>query len=524
MRTLFGYNRTFASQTGASMHLALSNKNGEVQELNHGFGILFPRCNFDEGGMEGQSKGLIRPWIFRKADGGFAIVALRRNLAGEGKSVAEPGMSNRMLLFSTDDLIQYKEEGLPAIAPSGKVIEDVQCIFEKGTYLLAVFYDDQWHCYQSSDLVEFTPADSSAPLKNRISISVWDAEPACSIEISDEEAAALLQRFTAPDAPEGTEFFPFPLMPPRADPMAFLYKGKYLFIATDDENNQLALKIRVADSLKEIPSAQDHQIFHANKEGELSGCIWAPELHKINGKLCILFSAGKPHWYTVQSHIIMLEGEDLLNPACWSEPRRIVKADGSPLAPKGSITLDMTVVKSGDHLYVIWSQRPIKTDPVVCGTADLLIARLDAGNPWKLASEPVVLSRPEYGWERINSAVNEGAFAFYRKGRIFVTYSAALIDATYCMGMLEAEEGADLCDPASWTKTNYPVLHRLSTPGQIGSGHCAFVKDESGREIMLFHALDMRNYLHDPSDGRRYPGFRPVLWDASGYPHFDGIE
>jgi GH43 family beta-xylosidase len=306
--------------------------------------------------------------------------------------------------------------------------------------------------------------------------------------------------------------------------MALSYKGKYLFIATDDEHNQLALKIRIANSLKDIPSAPDHVIFQANTEGDLSGCIWAPEIHVIKDKLCIFFAAGKPHWYTVQSHVIMLEGDDLLNPACWSAPRKIVRTDGTPLAPEGSITLDMTVVKSGDTLYVVWSERPIKMNPVVCGTADLLIARLDTENPWKLASEPVVLSRPEYGWERINSAVNEGPFALYRDSRIFVTYSAALIDATYCMGMLEAIDGSDLCDPASWTKTNYPVLHRLSTPGQIGSGHCAFVKDKSGRDIMLFHALDMRNYIHDPSDCRRYPGFRPVLWDNAGFPHFDSIE
>jgi GH43 family beta-xylosidase len=82
-----------------------------------------------------------------------------------------------------------------------------------------------------------------------------------------------------------------------------------------------------------------------------------------------------------------------------------------------------------------------------------------------------MLSRPEYGWERVYSPVNEGSFALIKNGTIFLTYSAALIDATYCLGMLTAHNGSDLLIPQNWKKSTYPVLHRLSHPEQIGLGH-----------------------------------------------------
>ena len=87
--------------------------------------------------------------------------------------------------------------------------------------------------------------------------------------------------------------------------------------------------------------------------------------------------------------------------------------------------------------------------------------------------------------------------------------------------MLSALDGDDLTDPANWRKSNYPVVHRFSVPDQIGAGHNSFAKDGEGNDIMLIHALSMQNYLNDPSDLRRYPGFRQVIWDAEEYPHLD---
>ncbi len=38
----------------------------------------------------------------------------------------------------------------------------------------------------------------------------------------------------------------------------------------------------------------------------------------------------------------------------------------------------------------------------------LLMAEIDPSEPWKLISDPIILSSPEYDWEKVNGTVNEG--------------------------------------------------------------------------------------------------------------------
>lgn len=501
------------------MHLGLCDGEKNIS-LNHGFGILFPKADFVTDDFVGICKGLVNPWIIRTAEGGFAITALRCNLQKGGRAVPEQ-KANDFMLFTSPDLIHYEEKGLFSIAPEGSVLEDLRVWKEEKGYGLAALYDGEWHFYASEDLRTFAEADRQA-VPDRVSAPFDDAAPACCLEITDEEAKALRIRFIAPKLPADAKRFPFPLMPERGDPMAIPDGNGYLFMATDDELGQKALKIRRAARLEDIPGEEDHIIFRANETGDYSGCLWAPELHWVGGRLCIFFAAGMPHWYTVQSRVMWLEGDDPLKAECWSKPHRIERMDGSWLVHDGiSITLDMTVVPTSRGSYVIWSQRPIYQTPFRAGTADLYIARLNERKPWQLASEPVLLTRPEYGWERINSEVCEGPFLLRRGDRLFVTYACALIDHTYAVGLLSARDGDDLLDSGSWYKENYPVLHRFSMPDQLGAGHNAFVKDEKGNDILTIHALSMANYLHNPADGRRFPCFRQVVWDETDFPHLD---
>jgi len=518
--TVYVYTRAFANETGAAMHLALAMEGEKPIALNRGFGVLFPTCVFDEGGIDGKSKGLINPWLFRMPQGGFGVAALRRDLPKAGEAVPEKGRENHVLFFTTPNLLHYTELGLRAVAPEGETIEDVRCAYDGGAYRLSVLCGGKWLAYRSHDLVTFH-ADSESPcIQDRVKPDIWDAQPACTLDLTGEESALLVRRFIPPKLPAGSRAFPFPLMPCRGDPMAIFYKGRYYFMSTDDEQGQLALKIRVTDDLAEIPAAQDHVLLKAQLDGDYSGCFWAPELHVVGGRLCLFFAAGMPHWYTVQSRVMVLNGDDPTDTACWSAPRRCERADGLPLT-SGGLTLDMTILNTKTGYYAIWSQRPVMKEPFTLGTADLLIAKLDPDQPWRLVSDPVTLCRPEYGWERIGTPVAEGPFCLRRGEHLYVTYAAALIDHTYCVGLFSALDGDDLLDIANWEKSNYPILHRFSVPGQIGAGHNSFVKDRDGTDILLIHALSMENYLFDPRDWRRYPCFRPVVWDTDGFPHLD---
>lgn len=513
---LYAYHLQRENETGASMHLALEKQNG-ITKLNNGFGVLFPKCVFDGTALDGSSRGLRYPWVFRM-ENGFGVVALRCAFNQDGIAQKNDGV----VFFTSKNLIAYEEQSLISL-PEAEKATDIACVVADGTYCLILQVDGQWQSWQTTDFCNFTSCADTCQPPMREDSTVWDAVPACVLDVTETEANVLCKRFVPPMMPHDAARFPFPLMTPRGDPMAIRWEDGYLFMATDDEHGQRALKIRRVDKLEDIPTAEEHLLLPANDEGDYSGCLWAPELHRVNGRLCIFFAAGMPHWYTVQSRVMMLEGEDPCDASCWSAPKRIVRKDGSPLYEEG-ITLDMTVIPTKKGSYVVWSQREILLDPVRCGTADLMIARLDEQEPWKLLSDPVVLSRPEYGWERIHSAVNEGPFLLRRNETLYLTYAAALIDDTYCVGMLTAKDGDELLDPACWTKSNYPVFHRFSNDKMIGAGHNAFVQDARGRDLMLIHSLSRENYLHDHADIRRYPCIREVVWDDTEYPHFDAVE
>jgi len=314
--------------------------------------------------------------------------------------------------------------------------------------------------------------------------------------------------------------WPFPFMNERGDPMALRYKGGYLYMATDDEGGQLSLKIRRAGSIGGIASTEDCVILSAESFPGEAGCFWAPELHFIGERLFLFFAVGSPHWYTVQSHVMELVGDDPTKAAAWSPPRRCERMGGGSLIEDG-ISLDMTVLDAKGGPYALWAQRPIGGDLGDIGSSDLYIARVDPAEPWRQIGEAVLLRRPSYSWERAHTEVIEGPFALRRGGDLFVTYAAALIDHCYCVGLLGARDGDDLLDPRSWKASNYPVLHRWSVPDQIGAGHNSFVKDESGEDILMIHAIPFGHYRADPADGRRYPAFRAVHWDAAGFPRLD---
>lgn len=68
----------------------------------------------------------------------------------------------------------------------------------------------------------------------------------------------------------------------------------------------------------------------------------------------------------------------------------------------------MTEFEVNGRVYAAWSQRQFH--PVDQG-AWLYIAQLDPEEPWKLISDPVLLSMPEYGWANNHTFVDEGPFA-----------------------------------------------------------------------------------------------------------------
>ena len=103
-----------------------------------------------------------------------------------------------------------------------------------------------------------------------------------------------------------------------------------------------------------------------------------------------------------------------------------------------------------------------------------------------------------------------------------MTYSASETGISYCIGMLTADENADLLDPREWKKEKKPVLSSDREKGFYGPGHNSFTKLTDGRDVCVFHARTYLEIEGDPLyDPNRHTMLMEVKWDESGWPIFD---
>ena len=300
-----------------------------------------------------------------------------------------------------------------------------------------------------------------------------------------------------------------PIIRQRADPFVTLHTdGYYYFTASVPEYDRIEL--RRAWSLKGLAEAQPVTVWRKHASGPMSWHIWAPELHFIEGKWYIYFAAGRaedPWW--IRTFVLENSSPD---PFCGSWEEK------GPLVPEwDSFMLDTTVFANRGAYYAVWAQkRQERTE-----NSALYIARMQS--PIELALPQVLLTVPEYGWECRGFRVNEGPAVLQRNGKIFLTYSASATDASYCMGMLVAQDGADLLNPASWTKLPEPVMASEDGRGIYGPGHNSFTTSRDGKEdYLVYHArpyadVDLDFALYDPN---RHTWVRRIRYDGKGYPVF----
>ncbi|MCR4597395.1 MAG: family 43 glycosylhydrolase [Acetatifactor sp.] len=338
---------------------------------------------------------------------------------------------------------------------------------------------------------------------------IWDEASLTQVDFSKPGRYTIKGKLTQPH-------FAFPICTDRADPCVCRWNGKYYYIATNDADGNHTLYMRCADSLEGIKDAEEHLILDSTTYDGIGGLLWAPEFHVIDGNMYLFHACTPGPFFCEESHVMALKkGGDPLKKEDWSRPMRVVKPDGSDICEAGKeITLDMTEFEWQGELYVIWSQRQFL--PKDLG-AWLYVAKLNREKPWMLASDSVVLSKPEYGWANNHTFVDEGPFALIRGDKLYVTFSSAAVDSTYVVGLLQIEKGKDLLDPKNWYKNNYPLFTSRSYEGEYGTGHNAYVIDEDGTTWNTYHA-------RPGVDGPRSTGIRRVHFDIDGEPMLDVIE
>ena len=89
------------------------------------------------------------------------------------------------------------------------------------------------------------------------------------------------------------------------------------------------------------------------------------------------------------------------------------------------------------------------------------------------------------------------------------------------MGLLWAEEGADLLNPASWHKSATPVMRSCAEDSVFGPGHNSFLVEPDGTVLNVFHARNYRELVADPlNDPNRHTRVQAFGWRADGFPGF----
>ncbi len=299
----------------------------------------------------------------------------------------------------------------------------------------------------------------------------------------------------------------------RADPYIIRHTdGQYYFTATVPEYDRLV--IRRAPTLAGLAKAPETEIWHKHESGVQSEHIWAPELHWLDGKWYIYYSASdKDDIWALRPYVLMCEDADPVT-GRWTELGKMKRADDDPFSFE-EFSLDATVFENHGKRYYVWAEKVGIGKKI----SNLYIAEME--RPDKLRTVQVLLTGPDYDWERVGFWVNEGPAVIKRNGKIFLTYSASETGIYYCVGMLSIDENEDLLDPRKWKKERYPVLKTDESLQIYGPGHNSFTVDEEGNDIMVYHARTEAEITGDPLyNPNRHTQLMKVQWDKDGRPVF----
>ena len=277
---------------------------------------------------------------------------------------------------------------------------------------------------------------------------------------------------------------------PGQDPWVVAHDGSLLLVQSAGGNRRIVVK-RFSDLARMDRNVQT-VVWAAHGHGAHSHHVWAPELHHLDGRWYLYYSASE-RW--ARSHrTFALVADDPLGP---------FRPLGRVCDPANDVwAIDLTVLGHEGQLYAFWSgwEGPDDGFP-----QNLYVAPMS--NPWTISGERRCIARPEHDWEKSVAPVNEGPQVLRDPGagRLFVLYSAdASWTQAYKMGLLELT-GPDVGDPASWRKRPEPFF----TDG----GHGCVVETSAGASLVYHRKLGP-----DPGWADREIRWAPLAWDGGGYP------
>lgn len=254
------------------------------------------------------------------------------------------------------------------------------------------------------------------------------------------------------------------------DPHVTKYNNRYYW--TYVEANQIY--IVESDSIEGFMEKEGVLVWIPGQE-EYSKEVWAPELHIIDDICYIYVACDDGDNYHHRMYV--------LSNHC-SEPLRTYQMLGKITDDTDKWAIDGTILRYKNGLYYVWSGW--EGDENVA--QNIYIAKLKT--PTEIEGERVLLSTPEYEWEKKGGVgipgerpfVNEGPYAFTVDERLFLAYSAGGSWCTdYSIAMMELV-GDNPLEKDNWIKRSTPELSK--NDAFVGMGHCSVIQEE---QMIFFH-------------------------------------
>ena len=239
--------------------------------------------------------------------------------------------------------------------------------------------------------------------------------------------------------------------------------------------------------------------------------VWAPELHHINGKWYIYYSVTKEGNSGTEGRRMYVISSD--------NPLGQYKFEGQITDSTDKWAIDGTVLQWQNQLYFLWSG----WEGDINVQQNIYIAHMS--NPITIDGERVMISKPEYNWEKKNFPyINEGPQVLIKNGQLYIIYSASgCWDEYYALGML-TYNGGNILSANSWLKNSTPVFQ--SGNGVLGPGHASFVKSpDETEDWIIYHAYADQNAI---ANKRRTIRLQKFTWNGNipvfGIPVADSVQ
>lgn len=278
------------------------------------------------------------------------------------------------------------------------------------------------------------------------------------------------------------------------DPWMRFVDGYYYLTTTQGD----CIRMWKAPSLATLKTAQPVVIWRDSDPTRSHG-IWAPEFHFITNRWYLYYTAMASSKVdtTHRMHVLESDGKDPLGP--YKYKGRLFDPENDLYSIDGSVFQHPTT----GTWYFLWAAHPGHR---------IRIAAMK--NLWTLEGKSVEIPASGFGCEE----VREGPVVLRRNGRFFLTYSACDTGKPdYKLGMLIAEETADVMKPSSWKQHPTPVFERNDEAGVFGPGHHGFFRSPDGTEDwIIYHGKTSSNYTYAGRTTRA----QKFTWNEDGTPNF----